>query len=836
MSQAFSVKECLRGYTSDTLGAICDKWQLAAASKQSRIRAIERILQDPLHVQRIAETLSPDVVRLLSIVGKRGAANTADLLQVPGLYSLKGSADALREAITLGFLLVCPHERAGAFTLSHLSRDPGAGEASPQVFLLDLAVAALPAPAPLAIEIPTTAAPQDTGAPPRADHATTLFLETLRIVEAVIPRVTANGSIHKTDEARAKELAEEAGLPHDGLSFSLMVARQSGCIEAKQGRLVTTPKAAEWAAMGSPDRMRALFTGYLAAEDLPDVKLFFPQLFAAMEEHLKPGTLRRGYHRELVAAILREQPEGAWHTVDAFAQAAYQQDRNIFLLEERWRAIHSNAREATSPWKDRQWQLREKRLLCWMVQSLLHDMAVVELADEGRLFRVTPSGRYALGVGPMPESSDEATSDALIVQPDFEVIAYRDRCTADLLRKLDTFCERVRAGEASTYRITQDSVYHGVRSGTPMAAFMTLLESHSRQTLPSNVREQFAAWQRKLESIQLHPGCDLLECADAEEAEAISTECDGSKRIGDRYVLLNGVQPEVDARVDYRRDRRRCLQQEDGLIIRLPWERCDLFMARRLEEMGDLTSDGSDLILHLDKNKLKRREDWNLYAAQLESLTEEPLAARYRVALRAWGGDLGSAHSGSATIVRFDSPELCEASLEFSEVSEYIEGRLGLFALVIFKGKLAKFKKALRQRGIIVKNDDAISDEEGPAEWAVQWAEEHRRIGQETEVQRRDDAIETEEEEEIVTVTLPSYSPRIVREILEDAIARRRPVLIEYHSAWSTRPSVRQVDPVTLDLNSPTPSLSGFCHQHEGPRTFKLARVSGVRILEDESF
>jgi predicted DNA-binding transcriptional regulator YafY len=39
-----------------------------------------------------------------------------------------------------------------------------------------------------------------------------------------------------------------------------------------------------------------------------------------------------------------------------------------------------------------------------------------------------------------------------------------------------------------------------------------------------------------------------------------------------------------------------------------------------------------------------------------------------------------------------------------------------------------------------------------------------------------------------------------------------------------------------LDVFGPSPTLSGYCHQHGGARTFKLARIIGIRVLEDDVF
>ncbi len=83
---------------------------------------------------------------------------------------------------------------------------------------------------------------------------------------------------------------------------------------------------------------------------------------------------------------------------------------------------------------------------------------------------------------------------------------------------------------------------------------------------------------------------------------------------------------------------------------------------------------------------------------------------------------------------------------------------------------------------------------------------------------------------------MPSYAPRIVYEILEDAIQRRRPVMIRYQPPWSDRAAVRRVNPVAIDLNGSAPTMNAYCHSQEAARVFKLARIAGIRVLEDETF
>ncbi len=847
---------------------MCQRWSVSASTKPNMIRALEKVLSDPLHVESMARGLPEDAIRLLHLNADTGTMSCNDALHVPGLYSSQASRQALDEVVTLGLALVCPHEQSGAFHFSHLHMEREPGEPSPTLFVPDAVHEGLPKAKPLGIQVPAVDAPPKESIAPASDsdRATAFILETLRIIELLNPRVTAADALHKADLARAQELAREAELPVDGFSLSLMVAQELGCVEVRRGRLVTTPLAGEWANKPYPERMRDVLNAYLIGQSLPDTRLFFPQLFEALDERLPRGSVRRTYHRLMVAKVLSEQAEEVWHSVDAFVAALYRLDRNVLCLEERWRAVKANALQVSASWYDHQWQMREHRLFCWMIQNMLRDLGVVRLTSDGKYFQVTPTGRYALGVGPRPDRDADAQQDALIVQANFEIVVYQDRCPPTLRRILDTFCERVQGGMVSTYRLTQESVYRGGQTGLPLAEFLNLLDANSKVRIPENVRDQFVSWERKLETVLIYGNAEVIECINKAEADRVAGECENAKRIGERFVICSGKLPSVDVVVDYRQVRRPCVLQEEGLAVRVPWERADLFVRRAIERLGDISEAKSgDMLAHLSKKRILEGRDWPDALEDLAALCVEPLAGRYKVAVRAWSGDSETAASKTVTVVRFADAETCEGVLEFPDVAGHVEGRLGPYTLILKQGELGAFKKKLKQRGIIVKPSEKVADPPGeiysrngaaaqapappadgePApedegeheeEAAVAGKRRRRKNGAKPGPKNGRRRKHSEPPPAAPRPRLPAYSARITREILEDAIARRRPVLVEYQNAWSTEPTVRRIDPVALDANSSSPSLSGYCHLHQGARTFKLARVMGIRVLEDENF
>ncbi len=834
MTTGYSIKECLRGYTNDALGTMCDRWRLGAANKASRIKALEKILGDPLHMKGVINDLEPPALRMLYLVATNDGITSADILGIRGLIGA-APAPSLETLAVLGLVLVPPLDRSGAFTFKQLTRQEQLASSAYVLTVSETLQPHVPEPPAVGHTVPPFSGPVPDEGVTRKDGATTAFLETLRVVEVLEPRVTASGELHKSDGTRARELASDANVSTESLKFALMIARQLGCVTTKSNRLATTDRAEAWAQRPRADRVRGLFRGYLESDELPDLQLFFPQAYSAIESRLPAGSLRRRYHKLLVARVLAEQPAGVWFTLDGLVNAIRRIDENALFLHERWRAIAANVLDASPAWRDRAWQNHEKRLFSWMIQSLFANFGMVDLADEGRLFRLSDLGRYALGVGPAPAEANDIARDALVIQPDFEVIAYLDRCPADLRRKLDVFCERVRGGPVSTYRLTQESVYRGVRSGVSTDEFSAILEAHSSRPLPTNVRDQFSTWDRKVAAVAIHPQCKLLEFLSELEAVTAADDDASLRHLGGRFCLvLNGTKPGVNHQINYRNASEPCAQQGEGLALRVPWPKADLFVRRRLEELGEVrTTATGDLEFTLSKKTLRRDIDWGLQAAQLETLVEGALAARFRAALRAWNGDMVLPSAQTATLVRFDDPEACDAVLELPDVAEHVEGRLGLYTLVVRKGGLTAIKRALKSFGMPVGKNGVVLDDGPPEQWVGPWMESRTDADEPDERSAEKRADETAEEE---TVDLPSYSPRIVGEIIDDAIHRRRPILIQYQSTWSPKPTVRRVNPVSIDTVGAIPSLSGFCHRLGGARVFKLSRITGIRILEDESF
>ena len=96
---------------------------------------------------------------------------------------------------------------------------------------------------------------------------------------------------------------------------------------------------------------------------------------------------------------------------------------------------------------------------------------------DGVVVQLTPLGRYVLAVGPTPPPRP-TFEQFLFVQPNFEVIAYRQGLTPQFVGRLSRFAWWSQIGAALELKLTRESIVLGLDGGlTPEAILETLDEA-----------------------------------------------------------------------------------------------------------------------------------------------------------------------------------------------------------------------------------------------------------------------------------------------------------------------------------------------------------------------
>ena len=116
-----------------------------------------------------------------------------------------------------------------------------------------------------------------------------------------------------------------------------------------------------------------------------------------------------------------------------------------------------------------------------------YPLGLVRAAEERgtgrRVVQLTPLGRYVLASGPTPPPRP-TFEQFLFVQPNFEVIAYRQGLTPQLVGRLSRFAWWSQIGAALELKLTRESIVLGLDGGLTPEAMLETLTRHSQRPLP----------------------------------------------------------------------------------------------------------------------------------------------------------------------------------------------------------------------------------------------------------------------------------------------------------------------------------------------------------------
>jgi hypothetical protein len=269
-----------------------------------------------------------------------------------------------------------------------------------------------------------------------------------------------------------------------------------------------------------------------------------------------------------------------------------------------------------APAQDKEKQGGEARLRAWWfskegawyanaVMVTLVELGLVERARLGRGpaaplgFRLTEPGRSVFGapeVAPPPEPAD---GRCLVIQPNYDIVAYLDQADARTAALLGRIAESgsAHSGPIQTFRLTQASVYQAEEGGLEHAQIVAFLRDHSQRDLPANVVRSLADWSGKREGLALRSGITLVAFATTADRDAYLSDHPGTP-CGERFVLGPGSWrgPPLPGSLvsDHLGDRRRTLDLDEQGHARAS-QPVDLVQVARLARIARRTVMGWQL-------------------------------------------------------------------------------------------------------------------------------------------------------------------------------------------------------------------------------------------------
>lgn len=510
-------------------------------------------------------------------------------------------------------------------------------------------------------------------------------------VAAGPPRLTQQGEFFKRDLDRLRSDAMLNGPPADGGVelpdaglLTVALARINGLVQENEGELRAGALPAAWEQGLGPsleslwrsvpclDSWDAL-NGWRGGQSLGNP---FPSAYL------------------LVLLLLGRMPEGSWAYPEAIEQ---------WLLEHHpyWSG------ESVRPSKRRPW-------VPTFLLGLAFPLRLVDIAkdDQGEVVvRLSATGRWLLGLAEAPPTLPTFPK-TILVQPNLEIIAYRQGLTPSLIGRLSQFAAWKSLGAACTLQLEPDSVYRALESGQTFETILQALEQHGMRPTPPAVVESLRTWANKRDRLSVYASAALLEFASADDLNEALGRGVPAVRISDRLAVVVN-ESEIDYRHfrlagtrDYGLPPEKCVDVEgDGVTLTIDQARADLLLETELKRFAELVQNpGSNgrRQYRLTPASLTAGEESGLHLRALEDWfmqrTGQTITPAARLLLTRTL--LPPVELRRQLVLHVGTPEVADGLLQWPETRELIQDRLGPTALAVAEENVEELQKRLGSLGL----------------------------------------------------------------------------------------------------------------------------------------
>jgi hypothetical protein len=480
-----------------------------------------------------------------------------------------------------------------------------------------------------------------------------------------------------------------AELPDPGL-FIVALAETEGLIEAAEAELRARPLPALWD-RGLPDLLASLWAA------LPHLDTWDPRQGWRGGQPLGGNPFPSTYLLALL--LLARLPKETWIHPETVAD---------------WIAEHHPY------WREE--RRRPPPRTGWVPTFLLGVAYPLRLLQASRdvagdtVVRLSPLGRWILGFDELPPALP-SYPQSLLVQPNLEIVAYRQGLTPALIARLTRFAAWKSFGAACTLQLHPETVYRGLESGLTFEAILQTLEQQGMRPTPPTVIESLRTWADKRERISVYPSATLFEFSSAEDLnEALARGLPGV-RLSERLAVVAN-ESAIDFRHfrlsgtrDYALPPEKCVEVEaDGVTLVVDVTRSDLLLETELQRFAE-PCDGPGVNgrrrYRLTPASLAAGRDSGLSVRTLDEWfmqrSGRPLSPAARLLLN--GCQAPVAALRRQLVLHVATEELAEGLLQWPVTRPLIQEQLGPTALAVAEEHADELAQQLRNLGTLVQID-----------------------------------------------------------------------------------------------------------------------------------
>jgi hypothetical protein len=512
-------------------------------------------------------------------------------------------------------------------------------------------------------------------------------------------RLTQDGEFYKKDIQRLhhdpvfEEGWEGGPGPCDAGILALSLAAATGLLERQGDSLHAIPFPSCWRA--SLSRLLVELFPHIVS-----VERWDPLLGRRLETASEAGiTSSAGW---LILLLLAAAPEPAW--IDPTELAAWLWDHHPY-----WAGVlhPTNAQENGRCWVER-----------WL-EAIPLPLQMVETWD-GR-FRLTPLGRWYFQNGNEEELPTLPTfPQTLLVQPNAEIIAYRQGLCPSLVADLSALALWKRIGPACVLELQERSLHYALESEWTLPQILQTLQRHATHPLPKTVIDLLERWGSKRERLAIFPAAVVIEFASSADAELAWSQGWIHWRLGDRFgMTADGSEPDLRyfrllANRNYEAPPQPCLRlADDGLTLEVDPIHADLFVDLELSRIAEPlpSSEATEPRRYrITAERLRRAaETLSLPAidAWLSARSGTPLSPAGRLLLL--GPHWPPVRAERLLVLRLPTAEAADGLLQWPATRHLITERLGPTTVVIAPEHLAPLRAALQEAGLTLLEDASLA-------------------------------------------------------------------------------------------------------------------------------
>ena len=486
----------------------------------------------------------------------------------------------------------------------------------------------------------------------------------------------------QTDEVLSGRWSGELIHPPDLGVLALLWAQAAGLFADTNGELTAAPFPAAW-----DEGIAPVLSELLAS--LVRVEAWDPLAGYAPSDGGLSSTPTAGF---LALLLLAKADPAAWIEPGAIATWLWSHHPS-------WAGVipHPDAATQGAAW-----------VANWLF-GVAHPLQLVEAA--GERVRLSALGRHLLGDGPVPPPAP-AFPQTLLVQPNAEILAYRQGLTPALISALSRFARWKGLGPACTLELTAEQTYRGLESGLTLPMMTQTLARHSSRPIPPAVTDLLQRWASKRERITVFTSAVLVEFATPAELDTAVNRGIVALKLTDRIgMTADGTEPSLTqlrliANRDYEARPQRCVSfGEDGVTLTVDPAAADLLLDVEIGRFAEPlpTESLAPRRFRLTPERLRRAaEALTLPAtdAWFADRAGQPLSPAGR--LFVLGPQADPLAAMRLLVVRLPSEELADGLMQWPETRGLVAERLGSTAVTVAEENLEALREVLAGLGVRV--------------------------------------------------------------------------------------------------------------------------------------